>query len=75
MTKMDVPPPPLEILGEELKYNPKCPCLAECGTHGFCSVCLLHHDRYSDHPPLCMRTEELKEEQRRELWHPKNEED
>ena len=57
-----------ECLGEDLRYNPNCPCLAECATHGFCKVCLEHHDRYSDHPPLCMRTEELKEEQRRTHW-------
>ena len=70
MSKLTVAPPSQEILGSELRYNPNCPCLAECATHGFCSVCLQHHDRYSDHPPLCMRTEALKREQKQVHWHP-----
>ena len=68
MSKLTVAPPSQENLDETLRYNPKCPCLAECATHGFCSVCLQHHDRYSNHPPLCMRTQELKDEQRRANW-------
>lgn len=68
MSKLTVPPPAQELLDTSLRYNPNCPCLAECATHGFCSVCLEHHDRHSDHPPLCMRTEALKQAQREVHW-------
>lgn len=71
MSKLTVSPPQKECLSEALRYNPNCPCLEECSTHGFCSVCMEHHDRCSDHPPLCMRTETLREDQRRMHWKPK----
>jgi len=60
------------VMGEDLKYNPKCPCLAECSNHGFCADCLNHHDRNSAHPPLCMRNKAEKEGQRNFHWHPQN---
>ena len=46
-----------EFITEDIRYNPKCPCLGTCPNHGFCKACLKWHSHppHNNHRPTCQR--------------------